>query len=143
MKLNKVKKLIKNTDPYDLVDKLNTVNGLKYRRNKVLMYIERTILYGLYINYDPENFKQIPNRDFYTDFKITDPHYSNPSSIYRNDLKPIFAQWKKLRNKLSFVSDEKVFSISLIFPFLIKLSDNRRSTSIYRCLMLLVLLTLL
>ena len=134
---NKVKKLIRNTDPYDLVDKLNTIHGIKYRRNKILIYIERTILYGLYINYDPENFKQLPNRDFYTDFKLTDPHYTNPNSIYRDDLKPIFAQWKKLRNKLSFVSDDKVFFESNIGFALKKWSisnlfdgDKKKGTSI-------------
>ena len=106
---NKVKKLISKKDPEDLVEKLNTTNGIKYRRNKLLIYIERTILYGLYINYNPHDFKKLPNRDFYTDFKITDPHYKKPDSIYRYDLKPIFAQWKKVRKKLNFVSDDKVF----------------------------------
>lgn len=134
---NKAKKLISSMDPYDLVEKLNTVHGVKYRRNKLLIYIERCILYGLYINYDTDDFKKLPNRDFYTDFKITDVHYKHPSTIYRNDLKPIFAQWKKIRKKLNFVSDDKVFFESNI-GFALKQwsinnlfgSDKKKGTSI-------------
>ena len=111
VQFEKAKNMIKFNDPYDLLEEMDTINGKKYRRNKNLMFIERCLLYGIYLHSIPteENHFKLPKSDTFTSLTVTSSAFNNPQSFLSSDVLMIFNIWKQLRFKLNLMTSNSVF----------------------------------